>query len=119
MTDSISITGIDVFARHGVLKDEQEQGQIFSVDVSLDLDLSRASVSDDVADTLDYGELARMVHDRVASERWNLIEKVADRVADLVLEDQRVSAVTVTVHKPDAPISVPFRDVSVSISRAR
>lgn len=119
MTDTVSITGIEVFARHGVLEDEREEGQVFSIDVSLELDLSRAGASDDLADTVDYGELARRVHERVSSEQWNLIEKVAERVADLVLDDRRVGAVTVTVHKPDAPISVPFRDVSVSISRVR
>jgi dihydroneopterin aldolase len=119
VTDSISITGIDVFARHGVLEHEQEEGQVFSVDVSLDLDLSQACVTDDVVDTVDYGDLARRVHDRVASERWDLIEKVAQRVADLVLEDGRVRSVRVTVHKPEAPIPTPFRDVSVTITRAR
>lgn len=119
MTDGISITGIEVFAHHGVLEDEKEKGQVFAVDLSLDVDLRQAGASDDLADTVDYGDLARRVHERVSSERWDLIEKVAERVAELVLEDQRVSGVTVTVHKPDAPISVPFRDVSVSVTRRR
>ncbi len=102
-----------------MLADEQEEGQVFSIDLTLELDLSRAGASDELADTVDYGDLARRVHERVSSERWNLIEKVAERVAALVLDDHRVGSVTVTVHKPDAPISVPCQDVSVSITRAR
>lgn len=100
-----------------MLDHEQDEGQFFSVDVSVELDLRPAGASDDLGDTVDYGDLARRVHDRVASERWDLIEKVAERVADLVLEDRRVESVTVAVHKPDAPISVPFRDVAVTITR--
>lgn len=119
MTDTISITGIDVFARHGVLEDEQEEGQVFSVDVSLEMDLRRPGISDRLGDTVDYGDLARRVHERVSAERWDLIEKVAQRVAELALEDDRVRSVTVTVHKPDAPMPVAFQDVSVSITRAR
>lgn len=118
-TGTISITGIEVFARHGVLDHEQGQGQFFSLDLSLELDLTPAGASDDLGDTIDYADLARRIHQRVSSERWNLIEKVAERVADLVLEDSRVGSVTVTVHKPDAPVSVPVGDVAVTVTRAR
>ncbi|HLT97927.1 MAG TPA: dihydroneopterin aldolase [Acidimicrobiia bacterium] len=119
MSDRIQVTGIEVFAHHGVLEEEQRDGQLFSVDVEIELDLRRAAHTDDLADTADYGELAERVSARVAEERWNLIEKVAQRVADLVLEDERVQATTVTVHKPQAPISVPFRDVTVTVRRSR
>ncbi len=119
MTDRIVLRGIEVFARHGVFAEEQERGQRFLVDVVATLDLSAASASDDLADTLDYGALARAVHDRVAAERWDLIERVAERVADLVLEDARVSAVEVTVHKPEAPMPVAVADVAVVILRSR
>ncbi|MDF1595964.1 MAG: dihydroneopterin aldolase [Acidimicrobiia bacterium] len=119
MTDCIRLRGIEVFAYHGVLADEQEHGQIFVVDVDVFLDLSKAAASDDLAATVHYGELAQAIHDRVAEERWDLIERVAGRVADLVLEDERVHRVTVTVHKPSAPISVPFSDVAVTVKRPR
>ena len=62
---------------------------------------------------------AEAIHERVSSEQWNLIERVGERVADLVLSDPRVANVVVTVHKPEAPISVPFGDVSVTIARER
>jgi len=119
MTDRIAVKGLEVFAHHGVLDHEKTEGQLFSVDVELDVDLATAGVSDDLADTIDYGLLAEQIHERVATERWNLIETVAQRVADLVLEDSRVSGVTVTIHKPQAPIEVPFRDVAVTVHRTR
>lgn len=119
MPDRIRLTGIEAFGYHGVLAGEQEEGQLFSVDVELELDLAAAAESDDIADTVDYGQLAERVHAVVEGERWNLIERLAFRVAGVALEDERVDAVTVTVHKPQAPIRVPFRDVSVTLQRRR
>ena len=77
------------------------------------------ATNDDLEATLDYGILAASIHERVSGEQWNLIERVAERVAELVLDDARVHHVAVTVHKPEAPIQVPFRDVSVTITRTR
>ena len=117
--DTISLSGLRVFAYHGVLEEEKSAGQEFVIDVVLHVDLSAPTSSDDLADTIDYGVLAAAIHDRVAAERWNLIERVAGRVADLVMEDGRVSAVEVRVHKPAAPITVPFEDVVVELRRNR
>ncbi|HUO45237.1 MAG TPA: dihydroneopterin aldolase [Acidimicrobiia bacterium] len=119
LVDRITITGIEVFAFHGVLPAEKEQGQRFLIDLDLALDLTQAGDSDDVADTIDYSWLAQQVHELVAGERWNLIEKVAERVARLVLDASPANEVTVSVHKPQAPISVPFADVAVTIVRPR
>ncbi len=119
MTDRIRIERIEVFARHGVLPEERTAGQLFLVDVEVALDLSKAGASDTLTDTVDYGALAQSIHDLVAGEQWSLIERVAGRVADLVLADRRIEAVEVTVHKPSAPIPVAFGDVSVSIHRRR
>jgi dihydroneopterin aldolase len=119
VADSINITGIEVFAHHGVLASEKEEGQLFLVDVELSLDLSGAGASDDLGETVDYGSLAQRIHDVVASERWDLIERVAIRVAETVLEDARIDRVVARVHKPSAPISVGFADVSVTVSRDR
>jgi dihydroneopterin aldolase len=117
--DQIRLTGISVRAHHGVYPEEQEQGQDFVVDLVAHLDLTAAGDSDRLEDTVDYGDLALRVHDLVATERWNLLERVAERVAQLVLEDERVREVEVTVHKPQAPIAVPFDDVSVTVRRWR
>jgi dihydroneopterin aldolase len=119
VADSIAITGIEVFAYHGVLASEKENGQLFLVDVELSVDLASAGASDDLAETIDYGLLAQRIHDVVASERWDLIERVATRVAETALDDARVGAVVATVHKPAAPIAVGFSDVSVTVHRDR
>jgi dihydroneopterin aldolase len=117
--DTISLLGLRVFAYHGVLEEEKSAGQQFVVDVTLHVDLEVPVASDHLADTIDYGALAVAIHERVASEQWNLIERVAGRVADLVMEDDRVLGVEVRVHKPAAPITVPFGDVVVELQRNR
>lgn len=120
MSDRIELRGLEVFARHGVFDHEREDGQLFRVDVVVELDLSQAGESDDLSDTLDYGAMAQRVHDVVAGERWDLIERVAARVADVVLSsDARIEAVAVTVHKPSAPIPHAFDDVAVTVERNR
>lgn len=117
--DRIDLVGIEVLAHHGVFPEEKRHGQLFIVDVRLSVDLSSPGESDDLDDTVDYGELTRRVHDVVAGERWDLIERVAQRVADVALEDPKVGAATVTVHKPHAPVPVPVKDVAVTITRTR
>jgi 7,8-dihydroneopterin aldolase/epimerase/oxygenase len=117
--DRIVIAGLEVWAHHGVLPHETELGQRFVVDVALELDLAPAGASDHLSDTVDYGALAQAVADRVAGERHQLLERVAGRVADLVLQDPRVAAVEVVVHKPAAPLRVPAREVRVEVRRTR
>jgi 7,8-dihydroneopterin aldolase/epimerase/oxygenase len=117
--DRISVTGIEVFAHHGVLAHERELGQRFVVDLVLELDLAPAAASDDVADTVHYGELAADVAALVAGDPVDLIETVADRVAARCLVDERVQAVEVTVRKPSAPLPVVAAEVAVTVRRAR
>lgn len=117
--DRIAIRGLRVFAHHGVLESERTQGQNFLIDVTVHLDTAQAAAADDLSRTLDYGGLALAVHQRVSEERWNLIERVAQRVAELVLENPVAERVEVTVRKPEAPIPVPFDEASVSITRSR
>ncbi|PZM97505.1 MAG: dihydroneopterin aldolase [Actinobacteria bacterium] len=119
MTDRITLTGLRVRGRHGVFDFERDQGQDFVVDVALDLDLAPAARSDDLADTVDYGELARRLAAIVAGEPVNLIETLAERLAAECLADQRVRVATVTVHKPQAPIPHEFADVAVTVTRRR
>lgn len=119
MTDRIDLTGIEVFARHGVYPSEKERAQVFKVDVSLFLDLSRAGRTDDLADTVDYGALSSEIREVVGGESHQLIETVAESVARTVLAHDRVDRVVVTIHKPDAPVDVALTDVSVTIDRTR
>lgn len=117
MGDRITLTGLRVRGRHGVYPVEREQGQDFVVDVALELDLAPAAASDDVADTVHYGELAERLVAIVAGEPVRLIETLADRLATACLADPRVAAATVTVHKPQAPIPYRFADVAVELTR--
>jgi dihydroneopterin aldolase len=119
LLDEITLTGLTVFGYHGVFDFERRQGQAFTIDLILQVPLAAAAASDDVADTVHYGELADRVAAIVAGEPVNLIETLAQRIADAVLDDERVAAVTVTVHKPHAPIEQTFADVSVTIRRGR
>lgn len=117
--DEIVLTGLTVFGHHGVFDFERRDGQEFTIDLTLSLSLAKAAQTDDVVDTVHYGELADTVAAIVAGEPVNLIETLAQRIADAVLEDDRVASVTVTVHKPHAPIQQTFSDVAVSIRRER
>lgn len=119
MIGRIDIFGIEVLARHGVLDSEKQADQRFVVDLKMTVDLVAAGTSDRLEDTVDYGELSQRAHDFVASNRFDLIERVAHGLADLAMEYSKVEAVEVTVHKPEAPIEVPFADVSVTVSRKR
>lgn len=117
--DRITLHGLRARGFHGVLPAERQLGQEFLVDVSLEIDLSAAAASDDVADTVDYGELASRLVAIVTGPPVNLIETLAQRLADACLADTRVHAAEVTVHKPSAPIRHPFTDVAVTLRRER
>lgn len=119
LTDSVTLTGLVVRANHGVYPEERASGQDFVLDVTLWLDLAAAASSDDVTATVHYGVLAERIAAAVSGNPVNLIETVADRVARLVLAEPLVERVSVTVHKPQAPIGVPFSDVSVTLIRNR
>ena len=117
--DRITLTGLRVFGRHGVYEHEKRDGQEFVVDLTVWLDLSAAASSDDLDDTVNYGELAPVAADIVAGPPFDLIESVAGRIADEIMRDERLSAVEVTVHKPSAPIPLTFADVAVTVRRQR
>ena len=117
--DRIVLTGLTVTGYHGVFPEERRDGQPFIVDVVLELDTKPAAASDDVADTAHYGELALRLAAVVEGEPVNLLEKLVSRLADACLEDQRVTATEVTVHKPKAPIPLDFADVAVTVRRER
>jgi dihydroneopterin aldolase len=119
VTDRIVLRGLRAVGHHGVYADERENGQPFVVDIVLDVDTRPAASSDDVVDTVHYGELAQRVVAVVEGQPVNLIETLAQRIADVCLAADRVEAVEVTVHKPEAPVGVPFDDVAVSIVRRR
>lgn len=118
-SDRIEITGLRGFGRHGVFDHEREQGQNFVVDVSLEVDLREAGRTDALEATVHYGLVSEAVVARIEGEPVDLIEKLADLIARDCLSFPLVAGVGVTVHKPGAPIPVPFADVTVSVHRSR
>jgi dihydroneopterin aldolase len=115
----IALTGLRARGHHGVYESERAAGQDFVVDAVLELDLSAAAGSDQVADTVDYGALAGRLVAVVTGPPVNLIETLAARLLEVCLADRRVAAATVTVHKPQAPISHEFADVAVTLRGER
>lgn len=119
MADRIELRGLTVRGNHGVFEHERRDGQDFVVDVTVWIDLADAAASDDLADTYDYGVLAQRAAAVVAGPARNLIETVAAEIAEDVMADERVHAVEVVVHKPQAPIPLAFNDVAVVARRSR
>jgi 7,8-dihydroneopterin aldolase/epimerase/oxygenase len=119
VADRIELRGLTVHGRHGVYEHERVSGQDFVVDITVWIDLADAATSDELADTYDYDALARLAAGIVAGPPRNLIETVGGEIADRVMDDGRVHAVEVVVHKPQAPIQQKFADVAVVVRRSR
>lgn len=118
--DRIMVRGVRGRGRHGVLPEERETGQEFVVDVTLGvMSIAKSARSDELRDTVDYGAIATEIVAIVEGPAVNLLETLATRIAERCLQFDFVRAVTVTVHKPNAPIPVPFTDVAVRITRSR
>ena len=118
MTDELAVLGIECFGHHGVFEFEKREGQIFVIDLVLGIDTTPAAASDDLRDTVDYGNLVAKVKTAMESDPVDLVETLAERIAGTCLQDPRVRSVEVTVHKPDAPIEATFRDVTLTITRS-
>jgi dihydroneopterin aldolase len=119
MSDRIQLLGLKVRGHHGVFEHERRDGQDFIVDAVLEMDGSKAAASDLLADTVDYGALASRLAAVVGGPPVDLLETLCARLVDACLNDPRVQAATVTVHKPQAPIPLAFDDVAVTMRRAR
>ena len=117
MTDTIAVMGIRARGRHGVLDFEREMGQTFVVDVEMAVDIAQAGRSDDLAHTVDYGAVATEVAAIITGPPFQLIEALAESIAQRVKAFPGVDQVTVTVHKPYAPVTEVFEDVIVRIPR--
>lgn len=118
-SDRITLTGLRVFGRHGVLEHERVDGQYFLVDVVAWVDLAAAADSDALVHTVHYGEMAELAAEIVGGEPYNLIEALAGRIGDELLARWALRAVEITVHKPAAPIPLDFADVAVTVQRER
>jgi dihydroneopterin aldolase len=118
--DQVFVRGLALHAYHGVMQHEAKVGQSFKLDLALDIDLTGASHSDKLADTVGYDQVVAIASQAFCARRYRLVEAAAGAVGDAVLARfPQVSAVRVTVHKPHAPIAATFEDVGVSIKRSR
>lgn len=117
--DRISLLGVRARGVHGVLAEEKRDGQDFVVDVVLHLDLAPAGTTDDLALTINYAEVGADVVARIEGPSLDLIESLAEQIAGDALARPGVHTVEVTVHKPSAPVGVPFGDVAVTLVRRR
>jgi dihydroneopterin aldolase len=115
--DRIVLHGLRGRGLHGVYPRERTEGQTFIVDAALSVDTRSAASTDDLSATADYGAIAEKIVALIEGEPVNLIETLAERIASACLADPAVRAAEITVHKPDAPIAVPFEDVTVTIRR--
>lgn len=120
MSDQITITGIHGYGHHGLFENERSNGQDFYVDLILNLDLSQAAQSDAIEDTVNYAEITELTHQEITADPVNLIEKLAYRIAERILSSHpKVKAITVTVHKPQAPVGLKVQDISVVVNKTR
>ena len=120
MTDAVFVSGLSLHAYHGVMQHEAKVGQTFNLDLVLDIDLTEASRSDKLADTVGYDPVVDVASEAFRARRYRLVEAAAGAVAEAVLARfEQVTAIRVTIHKPHAPIAATFDDVGVAISRTR
>jgi dihydroneopterin aldolase len=120
MSDQIFIRELVVHANHGVGEDERRIGQQFMLDLTLDVDLAAAGASDKLADTISYADVVEVATAAFRKQRYQLVEAAGGAVADALLATfPKIERITVTVHKPHAPISAVFKDVGVTLVRSR
>ena len=117
--DVIELRGLRVLGRHGALAGEQDREQPFEIDIDLEVDLASAARSDALTDTVDYGAMARVAAAVVEGPSCHLLEAVAARIADAMLSDGRVAAVTVTLRKLRPPVPVDLATAGVRLTRRR
>ncbi len=121
MQHKIEITGLRVFAHHGVFDFERQNGQDFYIDAAVWVDGDKAVFSDDLSNTVHYGDLAKGLVELTKAQPVDLLETLAQRLLDYCLNFGHgiVQQARVTVHKPNAPIPYEFTDVSVTVESKR
>lgn len=122
MTDRIELRGLRALGHHGAGRGEQDRAQPFEIDLDIEADLGRAAATDELGDTVDYGGLARVAAGVVTDERWRLLERMAQRVAEQLLAvDRRIVGVTVTVRKlrPPVPVDLSSAGIRLTVRRRR
>jgi dihydroneopterin aldolase len=118
--DKIYVNGMEFYGYHGVFPEENRLGQRFSVDLTVSLDLKKAGETDELVYSVNYGELFRVCKEIVEGKPKKLVEAIAEKIADCVLQEfPAITEVTVKVIKPDPPIPGHYKSVAVEITRSR
>jgi dihydroneopterin aldolase len=117
--DRIELRGLTALGVCGALPEEQDRAQPLEVDLDIEADLSPAGESDDLDETVDYGAVCELVERVITTERFRLLERLSARIAELVLSDDRVLGVTVTVRKLRPPVAQIIATSGVRITRRR
>ncbi len=116
--DQIRIENLEVYAAHGVYPKETRQGQLFKVDVTLNTDTGPAGLADDLALSTNYGEVSRLIQRYLWENTFSLIEAAAEHLArEILLSFPRVESLALELKKPQAPVKIPFSNISVRIER--
>lgn len=120
IVDKIFVNQMEFYGYHGVFPEENRLGQRFVVDLIIETDLSAAGKSDQLDDSINYGELYGVCKEVVEGEQYNLVEAIAEQIASRVLTQfSNVQTCTVKVFKPDPPIPGHYKSVAVEIKRGR
>ena len=118
--DKITIKNLKLFAFHGVNPEEKENGQNFYLDVDYYANIIKACKSDDLNDTVSYAKVVKVIREAFTKEKFNLIEKAAQTVADAIFENfESIYKVEITLKKPEAPVNADFEYMAVTITRER
>lgn len=118
--DKIIIKDLKLYAYHGVNPEEKVEGQNFIIDIICKIDLKKPCQTDDVNDTVSYAQVIKLVKKVFTAEKYDLLEKVAQVVADAILDSfEQIKKVEITLKKPEAPIKAEFGYVAVEIERER
>ncbi len=118
--DKIIIKGLELFAYHGVNPEEKENGQLFILDITALADIAAAGESDSLDDTVSYAKIIKTVSAVFTSEKNDLLERAAQRVAKAILDEyDKIQSVKILLKKPEAPIMADFKYVGVEIERSR
>ncbi len=120
IVDKIFVNQMEFYGYHGVFPEENRLGQRFVVDLIIETDLSAAGKSDQLDDSINYGELYAVCKEVVEGEQYNLVEAIAEQIASRMLTQfSNVQTCTVKVFKPDPPIPGHYKSVAVEIKRGR
>lgn len=119
MSDKIIMKGMQFYGRHGVFPEEKAMGQKFIIDLKMSLDLSKAGTTDDLAHTPNYADIYADVKNITTQKNFNLIEALAEEIADHILAHYPIEKIKVKVKKPHAPISGIFEYMGCEIQRKK